>query len=104
MINLQLLGVDWDEGNRKKCHKHGLSSKEIEDFFAQDVLVTPDISHSQEEERFLAVGRSRKSKTMMVVFTFRESKGKLLIRPISARYMREKESKRYEQEDSKIEK
>ena len=82
----------------------GSPQRKLRNFFAQDVFVTPDISHSQEEERFLAVGRSRKSKTMMVVFTFRESKGKLLIRPISARYMREKESKRYEQEDSKIEK
>lgn len=104
MINLELLGFDWDAGNRKKCRKHGLSSKEIEEFFAQDVYMTPDVLHSQEEERFLAVGRSRKGKAMMVVFTFRETKGTLLIRPISARYMHGKERKQYEQENSQIEK
>ena len=78
--------------------------REIEEFFKQDVLVAPDVRHSQGEKRLLAVGRSQNGKGMMVVFTLRESKGNVLIRPISARYMHEKERKRYEQESTKIEK
>ena len=104
MIDIKTLGVDWDQGNRKKCRKHGLSSREIEEFFKQDVLVAPDVRHSRGEERFLAVGRSQKGKGMMVVFTLRDIKGNVFIRPISARYMHEKEWKRYEQENTKIEK
>ena len=48
----------------KKCQKHGLSQKEIEYFFQQtEVYVAPDPKHSDEEERFLAIGRSKKAQT-----------------------------------------
>ena len=105
MINIRVNGFDWDEGNREKCQKHGLSQKEIEYFFQQkEVYVTPDPKHSDEEERFLAIGPSKKHKPMFVVFTLREVNGETLIRPISARYMHEKEAKRYEEESAKIEK
>ena len=104
MINLQVNGFDWDEGNREKCQKHGLSEKEIEYFFQQkEVFVAPDPKHSDEEERYLAIGRSKKRKPMFVVFTLRDVNGERLIRPISARYMHEKEVKRYEEENAKIE-
>ncbi|NJL83091.1 MAG: BrnT family toxin [Chloroflexaceae bacterium] len=77
-----------------KCQKHGVSLQEIEEFFFQTRLyVAPDIKHSQDEERFLAVGRSSAGKPMFVVFTLRNH----LIRPISARYMHQKEAKQYEQ-------
>jgi len=105
MIKTQVSGFDWDEGNREKCEKHGLSHKEIEYFFQQkEVYVTPDPKHSDEDERFLAIGRSIKHKPMFVVFTLRDVNGARLIRPISARYMHEKEAKRYEEESAKIEK
>ncbi len=105
MIEMQVNGFDWNEGNREKCQKHGLSQKEIEYFFQQkEVLVTPDPKHSNDEERYLAIGRSQKQKPMFVVFTLRDVNGELLIRPISARYMHEKEAKRYEEERAKIEK
>lgn len=105
MIKMQVNGFDWNEGNREKCQKHGLSQKEIEYFFQQkEVLVTPDPKHSNDEERYLAIGRSQKQKPMFVVFTLRDVNGEILIRPISARYMHEKETKRYEEERAKIEK
>lgn len=105
MINIQVNGFDWDEGNREKCKKHGLSQKEIEYFFQRkEVLVTPDPKHSDDEERYLAIGHSKKQKPMFVVFTLRDVNGEILIRPISARYMHEKEAKRYEEETTKIKK
>ncbi len=105
MMKRQVNGFDWNEGNREKCQKHGLSQKEIEYFFQQKkVLVTPDPKHSDDEERYLAIGRSQKQKPMFVVFTLRDVNGEILIRPISARYMHGKEAKRYEEERAKIEK
>jgi uncharacterized DUF497 family protein len=92
-VDLQVKGFDWDEGNRVKCQKHGLLIKEIEDFFRQKLYIAPDIKHSQSEQRFLAVGYSSSGKPMFVAFTLRNN----LIRPISARYMHEKEAKQYEQ-------
>lgn len=41
---------------------------------------------------------------MIVVFTLRTIKQDILIRPISARYMHEKEARKYEEEIPKIEK
>ncbi len=105
MIKIQVNGFDWDEGNREKCQKHGLFQKEIEYFFQQkEVLVTPDPKHSDDEERYLAIGRSKKQRPMFVVFTLRDVNGEMLIRPISARYMHEKEAKKYEEETTKIKK
>jgi uncharacterized DUF497 family protein len=92
-MTIQVEGFDWDEGNIAKCQKHGLSTTEIEAFFRGDVYFGPDIKHSIEEQRFLAVGRSPSGRPMFVAFTLRNG----LIRPISARYMREKEAKKYEE-------
>ncbi|PIP73212.1 MAG: hypothetical protein COW89_03075 [Nitrospinae bacterium CG22_combo_CG10-13_8_21_14_all_47_10] len=105
MIKIKGLGFDWDVGNREKCRKHGLDLLEIEAFFQQNpVYITPDIDHSQMEKRYLAAGRSSTERLMLVVFTFREGAGGILIRPISARYMHRKEARKYEDETSKIEK
>ena len=97
MISIDVLDFDWDDGNKEKCKKHGVTLDEIEEFFKQDGLyVAPDIKHSQQEQRLLAAGRSSIDKPMFVVFTMREIDGKALIRPVSARYMHEQEAKRYE--------
>ncbi|CAI2717055.1 BrnT family toxin [Nitrospina watsonii] len=100
-MNLTVLGFDWDTGNRNKCRKHGLDLLEIEGFFKQEALyVAPALDPSQQETRYLAVGRSPNGKPMLVVFAFREKAGERLIRPISARYMHKKEAQRYEEESS----
>src|SRR4029434_2516377 len=103
MRHIQDLGCDWDDGKREKCQKHGLALEEIEAFFRQERLyVAPDIAHSQEEQRLLAVGRCpRNGRPMCVVFTLREKeKSKAyLIRPSTARYMHEREAKKYGEEE-----
>mgnify|MGYP001388098520 CR=1 FL=1 len=98
MINIA--AFDWDSGNRKKCQGHGLTSLEVEEFFKQEIFIAPDFKHSQKEARYLAAGRSQKGRPMFVAFTLREKAEGLLIRPIGARYMHEKEAKRYEEESS----
>lgn len=102
-MEVQILGFDWDTGNRRKCRQHGLALGEIEAFFRQEsVFVMPDIHHSQVEERYIAYGPSPKGRPMLVAFTFRIKEGETLIRPISARYMHAKEAREYEEKSSKI--
>ena len=102
MIKFQISGFDWDEGNRDKIQKHGLSLVEVELFFEQDIMIAPDEQHSQDELRYLGVGRGLNDRAMFVVFALRKKNGKTLIRPISARYMHTKEANRYDEENTKI--
>ncbi len=91
-------GFDWDDGNRAKCQKHGVSITEIESLFSGTPLVAPDVLHSSKEQRFRAVGMTIKNRPLFIVFTLRKNGGTLLIRPISARYMHKKEIKAHEKE------
>jgi len=94
-------GIDWDAGNREKCEKHGVSREEVEELLLHDLGVAPDPAHSGAEQRYIAVGRNAAGRPMLVAFTFREKAGRLLIRPVSARYMHPKEAERYEQEGTR---
>ncbi len=96
---MEFTGFDWDEGNRSKCQKHGLSPHAIEGLFAGPVAILPDAEHSQEEHRFRAIGRTRQGRAVFVVFTLRRQGDDVLIRPISARYMHDKEVQSYESQN-----
>lgn len=86
---------EWDEGNIDKSYqKHGTTPKEAEEIFvSEDIYVQPDKQHSQDEIRFIAVGKTRGEKHLFVVFTLRGDK----IRIISARKMHKKEVRKYEE-------
>ena len=91
-------GFQWDEVNREKCAKHGVSLSEIEAvFFRPGLLVLEDTAHSTDEARFIVIGRSRAARPLFVCFTLRDTGGKRLIRPISARYMHDREVRAYEE-------
>jgi uncharacterized DUF497 family protein len=92
MDSKKLLGVtgfQWDQGNlEKNWLKHGVSPLECEQvFFNQPLVVAPDLKHSQDEERFFALGRTDTDRYLFVVFTVRRRK----LRVISARDMSRKE-------------
>jgi uncharacterized DUF497 family protein len=89
-------GFDWDAGNRAKCQKHGVSITEIEAIFDHEPRVAPDPGHSDVEDRLIAIGRNSKGRPMFVAFTIRQRGTLRLIRPVSARYMHQKEIKYYE--------
>jgi uncharacterized protein len=89
-------GFDWDEGNIAKCTKHGVSIAEIEAALGKQSNVAPDVRHSIDEQRFIAVDRNEYGRPMFIAFTFREHDGETLIRPVSARYMHKEEIERYE--------
>lgn len=84
---------EWDDGNRAKCQKHGISIAEIEEVLLGEPLFAPDMKHSADEQRFLAIGRTQAGRAAYVVFVLRGD----AIRPLSARYMRAKEARKYEE-------
>ncbi len=87
---------DWDDGNRAKVQKHGLSVAEVEALFRSGPRVAPDLAHSDAETRFIAIGRIGGGRPAFVAFCWRGDK----IRPISARYMHDREVRRYENRSS----
>lgn len=94
---------DWDDANREKCQKHGVSIKEVEEALkAEAMMIMPDLKHSDEEDRFIATGQSNNGRYLFVVFTLREMDGKNIVRPIRARYMHKMEAEKYEQARTKI--
>ena len=69
-MDLRVSGFDWDEGNRAKCQKHGLSIAQIEDLFARGPRIAPDHKHSTDEDRLIAIGRIT-GRPVFVAFTIR---------------------------------
>jgi uncharacterized DUF497 family protein len=93
----QVTGFDWDAGNeRKSDEKHAVSRFEAEQvFFNQPLVVLADQKHSQNEERYHALGKSNDARLLHITFTLRSTG--TLIRVISAREMHRKERNIYEQ-------
>jgi len=100
MIGLTVSGFDWDDGNRTKCRKHGVSLTQIEALFSHNPRIAPDHKHSADEDRLIAVGRISAARPMFVAVTIRNKNGQRLIRPVTARYMHAKEITAYEKESS----
>ncbi len=92
----EVSGFEWDKGNLlKNWEKHGVSHLEAEQvFFNEPLLIYEDRSHSQVEDRWYALGQTDASRRLMVVFTVRKNK----IRVISARDLSRREREVYEKE------
>ena len=87
---------DWDGGNRAHCQKHGVTVAEIEALFRGEPRIAPDLKHARAEDRLIAIGRTAEGRPLFVAFTIRERLGQRAIRPVSARYMHDKEIRNYE--------
>ena len=87
-------GFDWDEGNLiKNWEKHRVSAVECEQVFFNSPLVAGlDVTHSNREPRYYALGITDGKRTLFLAFTVRNK----LIRVISARDMSKKERKVFE--------
>ena len=85
---------EWDEGNSEKSWaRHGVRSSECEELFGeQPLLLSDDLAHSGSEPRYLALGKTRAGRRLLVVFTVRSRR----LRVISARDMSRKERNIYE--------
>ena len=96
MIDLSTLsGFEWDRGNRdKNWDLHKISWSEVEEvFFNQPLLLYPDPTHSEKEDRFYVLGHTGADRCLFVLFTIRKNK----IRIISARDMSKKERRFYDE-------
>jgi hypothetical protein len=103
MQKVTFSGFAWDNANRSKCQKHGVSVAEVEHVLAHaETLIVPDLKNSRVEPRFLAIGLTEEGRYTFVVFTPRQTRGGIFMRPISARYMHRKEIKKYEQEIARV--
>jgi|SRR5471030_2681817 uncharacterized DUF497 family protein len=91
----QFDGLDRDSGNLPKCLGHGVSMAEIEALFAGDIFIVSE-TIIDDEQRMLGFGEVS-GRWIFCVFTQRGPR----IRPISVRYMHEKEVKRYVEEISR---
>jgi predicted DNA binding CopG/RHH family protein len=65
--NVQISGFQWDEGNRAKCQKHGISVETIESLFQHPVAILPDETHSQKEQRFRAIGKTEDGRSVFMM-------------------------------------
>jgi hypothetical protein len=95
---MKVSGFDWDRGNWPKCGKHGVSREEVEEFFEGVPTVMADPHPG--EPRMRAIGKTRSGRYVFLVFMLRTVHGRTLIRPISARYMHQKEIDHYESSSS----
>ena len=88
------LGFEWDETKaRRNLKKHGVSFEKASTTFGDPLARTiQDPLHSEEEDRFVNLGESHRRRLLVVVFTERGDK----IRLISARVATRSERKDHE--------
>ena len=80
-----MIRFDWDlRKNKANLKKHGVSFEEAQGvFFDEDAMVYDDPDHSDEEDRFLIIGRSFKLWVLFVCYCYQPDDS--VIRMISAR-------------------
>jgi uncharacterized DUF497 family protein len=94
-----ILGLDWDNGNFAKCQKHGVTPEEIESVLTSGRMIRfPD--PNPDEPRLRGIGKTKTGRYLFIVYTLRPAPDGMLIRPISARYMHQKEVDYYEQQQA----
>ena len=94
---LRLIVFDWDQWNLQKNElKQGVSRLEAESsFFDSEYCMFKDLKHSTErEERFILFGKSSENRVLMIGFTKRDQK----VRVITARTASKKERSIYEEQ------
>ena len=87
-------GFEWDEANlHKNWDKHDVTFTECEQlFFNIPLLLADDLAHGDDEDRFIALGRTGMNRKIFLIFSIRSK----LIRVISARDMTKNERATYE--------
>lgn len=87
---------EWDSNkNETNKKKHKISFEEAQTvFYDEDALIIDDPEHSEEEERFIILGFSKKANLLVVCHCYREADS--VIRIISARKATRTERNQYE--------
>ncbi len=89
-----LVGFQWDRGNWRKSElKHGVAIAEAQEVLLNEPLCQVDPRHSDDEQRYVALGTTSEGRRLFVSFTIRRNR----VRVISARPMSRKERAIYEE-------
>ena len=74
-ISMEMIRFEWDENKAKiNQSKHGISFEEAQTvFYDEEALVIDDPEHSEEEDRFIILGLSKKANLLVVASTPRRS-------------------------------
>ena len=85
MIEIQGKYYNWDtDKSKRNLQKHGVSFKEAAStFHDENAVYLDDEAHSQDEDRFIIIGKSKATRLLYVCYCYRESA--TVIRIISAR-------------------
>ena len=88
---------DWDlEKERLNRRKHKVAFAEAcEVFTDRSMLTLFDHEHSDDEDRWITMGRSDDGKILVVVHTYKKIAGKEFVRIISARTATRREAGQY---------
>ena len=92
---METIKFEWDENkNDINKKKHKISFEEAKTvFYDEEALLIDDPEHSQEEERFIILGLSKKANLLVVCHCYRASD--TVIRIISARKATKTEAEQY---------
>lgn len=93
---MESIRFDWDENkNIVNQKKHGISFVEAKTvFYDEAARIIDDPEHSEEEERFIILGFSKKANLLVVCHCYRCSE--TVIRIISARKATKTEARQYQ--------
>jgi len=89
------LRFEWDRRKAaRNLAQHGVSFDEASTVFADELSLTiPDPDHSDDEERWIIIGRSHRGRLLVVVHTEDDA----TVRIISAREAEKRERVKYEE-------
>jgi uncharacterized DUF497 family protein len=92
---MDIISFEWDEKkNSANIKKHNVSFEEAKSvFYDENAKLIPDPDNSEDEERFVIIGISRKLNLLVVCHCYRVSES--VIRIISARKAASNETKMY---------
>ena len=84
---------EWDENkNKENVEKHKVTFEEAASIFLNKIMEEPDLEHSDDEDRYKAVGISVFLRELLVVYCIREKvNNEKVTRIISARKANEEE-------------
>lgn len=91
-----MIEFEWDPGKAKtNLSKHGVGFAEAATVFQDPLSITTfDPDHSEDEDRYITVGRSEQGRAVIVAHTDRDDRTRI----ISARELTRAEREQYEKE------
>ena len=92
---MNLIRFEWDDNkSRQNKKKHGVSFEEAQSvFYDERAIQYFDPDHSEDEDRFIMLGMSFKTRVLVVCHCYRENDA--VIRIISARKAKKDEENEY---------